>query len=125
LKNKLSERFELKMLLRAICLGALCSWVLAGPGVAGSDSPQNGHSIAMLTTEGSPHQSAKPDRPEVAESCFLTWEETEEEREARERGEEYAKTHYSPFLKICYYDCLGAEVSMEIAAGQPCPPTIR
>jgi hypothetical protein len=104
--------------------GCLCSLVLAAPGFAGSDRAQNGLSIAMLTTEGSHHQSAKPARPELAESCFLTWEETEQEREARKNGKEKSHSSFS-LLKICYYDCLGSEVSMAVAAGQPCPPTIR
>ena len=116
--------FEMKTPLRAICLGGLCSLVLSAPGIAGSDSTQSGLSIATLTTEGSPHRSVKPARPELAESCFLTWEETEQEREERKTGKEKSYSSYS-LLKICYYDCLGSEVSMEIAAGQPCPPTIR
>lgn len=119
----------MKTPLRAICLGGLCSLVLAAPGTTGGDSTETSISIARLTTEGPPHQSVKPARPELADTCSLTWEETEgerEEREDRKKGKDYNKSHYSfSLLKICYYDCLGAEVSMEIAAGQPCPPTIR
>ena len=116
--------FQMKTPLRAIWLCGFCLLVLAAPGIAGNDSTQNSLSIAMLTTEGSPPPSAKPARPELAESCFLTWEETEQEREERKKSKEKSHSSFS-LLKICYYDCLGDEVSMEVAAGQPCPPTIR
>ena len=119
----------MSMPLRVLCLTGLTLLTTPTSALGAGDTAEPGVLVTKLSTEGSGNHSAIPGGPLLAESCSLTWEETEaerQERDDRKAGKDLSKSHYAfSLLKICYYDCLGEEASMEISAAQPCPPTIR